>query len=300
MSTPTTESPEHTTPTPRRRRGVRSTIFVLPNAITTMSLFFGFLAIKLSMEGRFLDGHEQGFVLACYAILAAGVCDGLDGSVARLTRTQSPFGVQLDSLADAISFGITPAFLAYNFSLHSLGRVGFAASFVFAACAVLRLARFNVQSSVGKASGNFTGIPTPMAAAPIAVFILAQDELASWLRGDYSETAINVARFFTSPQVKGYLLLAIVLIIAFGMISTFEYISTKTLRLPRRYPFTVLSAFLMTTLFLLIWQFTITLAVLMILYCLHGPILWLVYKRHRSDEEEELFSAEQEEEEPQT
>lgn len=284
----------------KRRRTMRSSIFILPNAITSLSLFFGFLSIKLSSEGRFIDGATQSFVFAAYAILAAAVCDGLDGSVARLTRTQSAFGVQLDSLADAISFGVAPAFLAYNFGLQNLGRVGFAASFVFAACAVLRLARFNVQSTLGKASGNFTGIPTPMAAAPIAVYVLAQDEMSSWLTGGASDTAVAMAQFFTSQSVKSYFLLSIVLIIAFGMISTLEYISTKTLRLPRKYPFRVLSVILMSTIFLLIWQFTITLAAFFILYCIHGPIMWLIFKRDRGAEEEELFTSEEEDEENHT
>lgn len=280
----------------RRRRMLKSPIFILPNAITSAALFCGFLSMKLAVEGRFLES-SQSFVFAAFAILAAGVCDGLDGSVARWTRTQSEFGVQLDSLSDCMSFGIAPAWLAYHFALKDLGRIGFAASFVFAACAALRLARFNVQSQVGKASGNFTGIPTPMAAAPIAVFVLAQDELNSWLQGGVNQTAQNIALTLTQSDTKSYLLLAVVLIIAFGMISTFEYISTKTLRLPKRYPFRVLSAILVGSLFVLIWQPIITLAVLMILYCVHGPIMWLFFKRDRAAEEAELFAADEEEEE---
>lgn len=279
-----------------RRKRMRSTIFILPNAITVCSLFFGFLSMKFSNEGRFMPEHSEYFLFAAYALMAAAVCDGLDGSVARWTRTQSAFGVQLDSLCDLVSFGIAPAMLAYNFALHDVGRVGFGACFAYATCAALRLARFNVQSQVGKASGNFTGIPTPMAAAPIAVYVLAQSELLSWLAEPQFEFMASIAGTLTHSSVKTYVLLGVVVLISFGMISTFEYISTKTIRLPRKYPFRVLAMLMMVAIFLLTWQFVIMLAIALILYSLHGPVMWLVFKRDRGDEEEELFASDEEDE----
>ena len=162
-----------------KKRKVKSSIYLLPNLITSASLFCGLLAIQYSIDGR-MNGNMQEFVFAAYAILAAGLCDGLDGSVARLTHTQSSFGVQLDSLCDLVSFGIAPAIVIYNYALNDFFRLGFCVAFIFAACGALRLARFNVQSEMGKTSGNFTGLPIPMAAAPLAVFIMAQNELASW------------------------------------------------------------------------------------------------------------------------
>jgi CDP-diacylglycerol--serine O-phosphatidyltransferase len=285
-----------------KRRGVRAGIYILPNMITALSLFFGFLAIKLSIEGRMgVENSSRAFELAAYCILAAGVCDGLDGSVARLTRTQSAFGVQFDSLSDLVAFGVAPALLVYNYALHGLGRVGFAAVFVYAACGALRLAKFNVQSSLGKASGNFSGIPIPMGAAPLAVYILAQGDLASWgTEKNYPEWAINIAAFLTSADVLRYSLLGIVIVIAFGMISTFEYFSTKSIRLPRKSPFKTLAAFLALFTFLLISQFTLTLVLTMLIYVLHGPIIWLLFKRDRDAEEEELFSTDEDEEESPT
>jgi CDP-diacylglycerol--serine O-phosphatidyltransferase len=201
---------------------------------------------------------------AAYAILAAAVCDGLDGSVARLTRTQSAFGVQLDSLCDMVSFGVAPAVVIYNFALYGSARLGFAACFIYAVCGALRLARFNVQSSVGKASGNFTGIPIPMAAMPLCAFIMSMFALA------------------------------------LGMISTFEYVSTKNIKLPRKRPFRFLAFVLMLTVLLFTLEFTVTLSLLLILYCLHGPVMWLFFKRDRTAEEEELFIAGDEDDEEET
>ena len=116
-----------------RRRGV----YLLPNLFTLAALFAGFYAVIASMSGNF---NEAG-----WAILIAGVCDGLDGRIARLTGTQSAFGAEFDSLADVISFGMAPALLMFTWAFEPLGQLGWAASFMFVSCAALRLARYNVQ-----------------------------------------------------------------------------------------------------------------------------------------------------------
>lgn len=276
----------------KRKRG----IYLLPNMITALSMFFGFLAIRYSMEARY-NVDMALFVFASYAILAGTICDGIDGSVARLTKTQSAFGVQFDSMSDLISFGVAPAFVAYNFMLKDFGRLGFAAAFIYTACAALRLARFNVQSSHGKASGNFTGIPSPMAAAPIVVFILAQNELSLWTVANSNPTSLQVAQFLTDPMVARFSMLATVLIVAFGMISTFEYVSTKSIKFPKKYPFRTFAVALISLVLLFAWDFTLSLAILLFAYMLHGPIMFLFLKRDRGAEEEELFGGDEDEEE---
>ncbi len=144
-------------------------IYILPNLITSGNLFFGFLSILKAVHGE--------MVWAAGAILLAAVFDILDGRVARMTGATSEFGVQYDSLCDLVSFGVAPAFLMYQFGLSELGRVGWLLCFVFVACGALRLARFNVQSSIGKASGDFTGLPIPMAAGVLSAWVLAVSEL---------------------------------------------------------------------------------------------------------------------------
>lgn len=285
----------------KKRSGMRASIYLLPNMITVSSLFCGFLAMKVSMDGRFAANPQeamQAFVNAAYLILIAGVADGLDGSVARWTRTQSAFGVQLDSLSDLVSFGVAPAMVSYNFALHGLGRLGIGVAFVFAACGALRLARFNVQSSVGKASGNFTGIPIPMAAAPVAVYILAQSTMTDWISSAESyEWQKRVSAILTSAQVNSVVLGTIMVVLALGMISTFEYISTKSLKLPRKHPFRMLAAILVTFILLFSLDFTVTMTMFMLAYCIHGPILWLFWKRDRAAEEEDLFAPHEEDDE---
>jgi len=118
----------------------RDRIYLLPNILTTVALFCGFRAISLADQARFED--------AAIMIFLAMVADGLDGRVARLTRTQSAFGGEYDSLSDVICFGVAPALIAYEWKLSSLGRIGWLIAFMYAACTALRLARFNVQSGV--------------------------------------------------------------------------------------------------------------------------------------------------------
>jgi CDP-diacylglycerol--serine O-phosphatidyltransferase len=126
----------------QRRRG----IFLLPSLLTTGNLFCGFLAIILAAEARYTE--------AAVAIFVAMVMDMLDGKVARLTKTTTQFGVEFDSLADVVSFGVAPAFMLYTFALAPLGRAAWLGAFLFVACGALRLARFNVYSAVMLLLGN--------------------------------------------------------------------------------------------------------------------------------------------------
>lgn len=151
---------------------LRDLMFVLPNLFTVSSIFCGFYAMTLS-------GGEAGpsqLYQAALAIFFAMFFDGFDGRVARLTKTQSQFGMELDSLADVISFGAAPALLVYRWALSGLGVLGVLVSFGFAACGALRLARFNVlalKSSHGGASHYFVGMPIPFAACGLIAMIIA-------------------------------------------------------------------------------------------------------------------------------
>ena len=150
---------------PRPARG----IYLLPNLFTTAALFSGFYAVLAAMNGRFEP--------AAIAIFVAMIMDGLDGRVARLTNTQSDFGVEYDSLSDLISFGLAPALLAFNWSLASLrelgplaGKLGWLAAFLFVACAALRLARFNTQAAQSDKS-YFQGLASPAAAGTLVATV---------------------------------------------------------------------------------------------------------------------------------
>lgn len=193
------------TPTPRpRRRG----IYLLPNLFTTGGLFAGFYAIIAATQGR--------FDVACIAIFVAGILDGVDGRVARLTNTQSEFGVQYDSLADLISFGLAPALVMYHWALVSmrvdgvtLGKIGWIAAFLYAACAALRLARFNSQ--VGQIDKRwFIGLASPAAAGLIASFVWTSFTLG----------------YATGAELR-YAALAVTVAAALLMVSPLRYVSFK-------------------------------------------------------------------------
>ena len=197
----------------RRRRFIRErlhvNIFVLPNLLTTVNMFFGFYAIIQSIAGNYL--------MAAYAIVAAAVFDQLDGRVARMTHSTSHFGAEYDSLCDLVSFGIAPGVLLYLWALHPFGRIGWLVSFFFVACGALRLACFNVQKQVMNPA-YFQGLPIPMAAGIVASSVLAFDDL-QW----------------TASGSK--ILLAMTSLLAVVMVSTFPYRSFKDLHLKKRLPF---------------------------------------------------------------
>ena len=170
------------------------------------------------------------FQAAAIAILLAGLFDALDGRVARMTNTCSRFGVEFDSLADLISFGVAPGLLIYIWALKPFGRIGWLASFLYVVCGALRLARFNCQVHTSE-SKNFTGLPIPAAAATISSFII----IHQLLRIPYDKRPFLVA-------ILAYTL-------AFLMVSTIRYRSLKQLNLKEKRPFHVL---VMILLFLLI------------------------------------------------
>ena len=144
------------------RRKPRRGVYVLPNLITSLSMFMGFLCMVWAVQGR--------IEAAVCAIFLSALLDGMDGKVARLTGTASEFGVQYDSLADLVAFGVAPAMLMWQWQLESFGRVGVAAAFLYAACGALRLARFNISTAVtGKRF--FIGLPIPAAGCTVVAFL---------------------------------------------------------------------------------------------------------------------------------
>lgn len=181
----------------RRRRVVARSKFALPSAITLLSVLCGFSSVVMSINAA---GEEPRifFRWAAGLLLAAGIFDGLDGRIARATNTATEFGVQLDSLADVLSFGMAPAILAYRYGFFALGMgdpqlraVGWGASFFFVACGALRLARFNVQVGVVD-SRYFVGMPIPIGAACVAAVILCWPS---------SPTDLRMAYFFAAELV---------------------------------------------------------------------------------------------------
>ena len=205
-------------------------VYLLPNALTTGAMFAGFYSIIAGISGH--------YIAAAVAVVIAGVLDGLDGRVARLTNTQSDFGVQYDSLSDLISFGLAPALLAFNWSLSSLrdisplaGKLGWLAAFLFAACAALRLARFNTQ--VAKSDKTyFQGLASPAAAGTLVATV--------WFFADQGIAGSSVR----------WLMLFETVILGLLMFSRVRYFSFKTWPLGDRIPIGFL--FLLVLVFVLL------------------------------------------------
>ena len=210
---------------------MRKGIYILPNLLTMSGMFFGFFSIVASIKGDF----ER----AAWAILIAAIFDAMDGWVARLTKTTSRFGVELDSLSDLVSFGVAPALLFYIWALVPFGRLGWVGAFLFAACGALRLARFNVQM-VGSEKKHFTGLPIPGGAAVLATTVIFfRDVIAPY------------------PEGRNWLFLVMTYVVGLLMISTIKFHSLKELNVHNRRPF---------------WMLLVA-VVLIVAVALHPPIV---------------------------
>jgi CDP-diacylglycerol--serine O-phosphatidyltransferase len=194
-----------------------SLLYILPNLFTLGSLFAGFYAITILMG----TPSKLMFIHACIALFFCNFCDTMDGRVARMTGTQSDFGMQMDSLVDLVSFGIAPALLAYKWGLMELGMGGLFAAFAFAACAACRLARFNVIEMQQKQAGGgcsryFTGLPTPFASGMLLSTIL------------YYEVSNQAPAALTQTS---YGALGLVLILSYLMVSHVRFRTFKDTRI---------------------------------------------------------------------
>jgi CDP-diacylglycerol--serine O-phosphatidyltransferase len=245
----------------KRPRGV----FLLPNVLTTAALFAGFYSIISGINGE--------YVPAVVAVIVAGVLDGLDGRVARLTNTQSEFGVQYDSLSDLISFGLAPALLAFNWSLSSLrdisplaGKLGWLAAFIFVACAALRLARFNTQAETSD-KRYFQGLASPAAAG----------------------TMVSIVWFFNDQGISGetvrWLMLLVTVALGLLMFSRVRYFSGKSWPIGDRIPIGFLFLLVLMLVLLAIDPPTV-LMVIGVTYVVSGLVITLLgraqWKNRRS------------------
>jgi len=239
----------NTTDMTKRRRG----IYLLPNLFTTAAMFAGFFAIISAINGR--------FATAAIAIFVAMILDGLDGRVARLTNTQSAFGVEYDSLSDMVSFGVAPGLVMYLWAFTHLGKFGLFAAFVHTAGGALRLARFNTQ--VGSEDKRFfQGLPSPSAAAILAGFI--------WVSTEYG---------YGGEDLK---YLALILTISTGllMVSNFRYYSFKEIDFKGRVPFVATIMIMLGISLIMIHPQTI-LFVLFLGYAISGPAVTLIMLKRK-------------------
>jgi CDP-diacylglycerol---serine O-phosphatidyltransferase len=244
---------------------LRKGVYLIPSLFTAGNLICGFFSIISTFNGDYL--------YATIFIILANILDGLDGYAARLTRSTSQFGVEFDSLADIVSFGVAPAILVYFWALVPWKTWGWLAACTFVVCGALRLSRFNVQST-GPAKGHFVGLPIPAAAEMIAAIVV----MYYFLGG---EGAAN----------KHVTLLLVIYGLSGLMVSGFPYFSLKNSALRKRHPFWMLvSGFILIT--LVIAEPQIMFFMIFLLYTLSGPLLWcLTTNKRRREKRGEMAEA---------
>jgi len=241
------------------RRAARITkmkkgIFIVPSLLTLTSIFLSFSAVIFAINGEFL--------WAAGLVIAAAFFDGIDGRVARLTKTTTKFGLELDSLADVISFGVAPALVMYLWALTSYGRLGWVIAFVFVACGALRLARFNVQSGVIDPK-RFNGLPIPAAACMVATTVLFFEKVG------------------LDPEPYRLFLLIMTFGLSFFMVSSVKFHAFKDLGFAREKPFTTTVGFVLVLALIATQPFVVPFIVCAA-YVVSGPILtWVLLSRAR-------------------
>lgn len=238
-------------------KSIRKGIYILPNLLTTGALFAGFSAIVQATKGN--------FEVAAILIFIAMVLDGLDGRVARMTNTTSEFGIQYDSLSDMVSFGLAPALVLYEWSLYSMGKIGWLVAFIYAVATALRLARFNTHAADEKFF--FQGLPSPSAAGILASFI--------WVVNDYGLPGTDF-RLLT---------LFLTLIVGLLMVSNVPFRSFKDFDLRRHVPFVVLLG-IVIALVVIVYDPPRVLLTGFTIYLLSGPVSALLNRRKKHDNDE--------------
>ncbi len=229
-------------------------IYILPNLFTTGSLFAGFYGMVASIDGDYRS--------AAIWILVSSIFDGLDGKVARLTGTTSKFGVEYDSLADLVAFGVAPGILMYSWALRPFGRLGWLAAFLFVVCGALRLARFNVQVATVE-SKRFVGLPIPAAASIV------------------SATVLLFSHFGWPSSYKKLAILVLIYSLAFLMVSNFRYYSFKDPEFIKRQPFSMLVLAILL-LIVVAARPVEMLFIFFICYMFSGPVsFFITYPRRR-------------------
>ena len=231
-----------------RHENVRRGVYLLPNLLTTGGLFAGFYSIVATMNGNYL--------LAGWFVLIAAVFDGLDGKVARMTGTTSRFGVEYDSLADLVAFGVAPGLMMYAWALKPFGKLGWLAAFLYVVCGALRLARFNVQITTVE-SKRFVGLPIPAAAGMSASLVIFFHHMGG------------------TGTIKKVSVLLLIYVLAALMVSNIRYYAFKDPELVRRQPFGFL-VLAIIFIIVIVAQPEIMLFTIACVYVASGPIGSLV------------------------
>jgi len=252
--------------------GLKKGIYVIPSLFTCGNMSFGILSIFSSINGN--------FIMAAWFLIGALACDIVDGRIARLTKTTSEFGMQLDSLSDLVSFGTAPAIMMYMLVLNNMGKIGASIAVLFVLCSALRLARYNTLSKSGEIHKHFVGLPTPASAGVIISFVLSYELLGP------AEYSLNfktipvlmeiIPAFFNAMPI-------VIVILSFLMVSNIPYWSFKNIKLTRVRTIELLAVVIVLIILIVVYPQNIIFIIFSV-YAVSGILFYLtgiILKRRR-------------------
>ncbi|MDR1951902.1 MAG: CDP-diacylglycerol--serine O-phosphatidyltransferase [Elusimicrobiota bacterium] len=245
------------------KENVRKGVYIVPTLFTCGNMTFGFLSMLSSIDGF--------FTRAAWFLICAIVCDMLDGRIARMTKTSSEFGVQMDSLSDLISFGLAPATMMYMLGLKSMGKIGVAIAVFFVLCSALRLAKFNVMANDGIVHKTFIGLPTPASAGVIISFVLSYELLSP------SGQTLNfktIPMLMDSMPIFFKIMPVVMICLSFLMISNVPYWSFKKVKLSRPKAMRIIVLLVVAAILVLVFPQNIFF-ILFSVYALSGIVMYI-------------------------
>jgi len=266
------------------REDLKKGIYIIPSLFTCGNMSFGVLSVIASISGHFIP--------AAWFLIGALGCDILDGRIARMTKTTSMFGMELDSLSDLVSFGIAPAIMMYELVLNTMGKIGIAIAVLYVLCCALRLARFNVLAHSGEVHKHFVGLPTPASAGVLISFVLSYQLLAPEGIHLNSKTIPKLMEFM--PAFFKAMPIVIV-VLSFLMVSNIPYLSFKKMKLSKIHTIELLAIIIVVIILIVIFPQN-TIFIIFSIYAVSGLLIYvpsLIFRKRqppepKAEENEEL------------
>jgi len=257
------------------REDLKKGIYIIPSLFTCGNMSFGALSVIASIGGHFIP--------AAWFLIGALVCDILDGRIARMTKTTSMFGMELDSLSDLVSFGIAPAIMMYELVLNTMGKIGIAIAVLYVLCCALRLARFNVLAHTGEVHKHFMGLPTPASAGVLISFVLSYQLLAPEGFHLNSKTIPKLMEFM--PAFFKAMPIVIV-VLSFLMVSNIPYLSFKKMKLSKIHTIELLAVIIVVIILIVIFPQN-TIFIIFSIYAVSGLLIYvpsLIFRKRKPPE----------------
>jgi len=259
------------------REDLRKGIYIIPSLFTCGNMAFGLLSVIASISGN--------FILAAWFLVGALGCDIFDGRIARMTKTTSMFGMELDSLSDLISFGVAPAVMMYMLVLNTMGKIGIAIAVLYVLCCALRLARFNVLAHTGEVHKHFVGLPTPASAGVIISFVLSYQLLVP---EGLSLNFRTIHKLMELMPTFFKIMPIVIVVLSFLMVSNIPYLSFKKIKLSKIHTIELMAVLIVLIILIVIFPQN-TIFIIFTIYALSGLLIYvpsLFFKRKKIPEEQ--------------